>query len=479
MKPVIALVGRPNVGKSTLFNYLTKSNNALVANQPGLTRDRIYGLTKRFDNRYIVIDTGGIAPPDDDSQDQDKMNHLISNQAWHAIEEADLVCFLVDGRDGLVPQDQEVFKNLRTTNKKVYVLVNKADSGVANMLSSDFYALGAENVYETSARSGKGVRALFEKVAEEFPYVEEEPKDVSKYEQEVDGSTDVIKVALVGRPNVGKSTLANALIGEERFVTSDIPGTTRDSISANIEKFGTRFELIDTAGVRRRSKVSDMVEKFSVVKTIQAIEDAHVVILMLDGTKEFAVQDAHLAGMVLESGRAVVVAINKTDISSLDDRKQIKKGFDLKLRFLEFAEKQFISAKNKEGITKLMRAAEKAYKSANINVNTSDLNRLLENALESFQPPLVRGRRIKLKYAAQVSSCPPTFAIHGNQIERIPATYKRYLENYFRKSLKLVGTPILLLFKQPDNPYAGKRNKLTPRQEHSRKRMMKKVKKRK
>ena len=281
MKPVIALVGRPNVGKSTLFNYLTKSNNALVANQPGLTRDRIYGLTKRFDNRYIVIDTGGIAPPDDDSQDQDKMNHLISNQAWHAIEEADLVCFLVDGRDGLVPQDQEVFKNLRTTNKKVYVLVNKADSGVANMLSSDFYALGAENVYETSARSGKGVRALFEKVAEEFPYVEEEPKDVSKYEQEVDGSTDVIKVALVGRPNVGKSTLANALIGEERFVTSDIPGTTRDSISANIEKFGTRFELIDTAGVRRRSKVSDMVEKFSVVKTIQAIEDAHVVLSLI------------------------------------------------------------------------------------------------------------------------------------------------------------------------------------------------------
>jgi GTP-binding protein len=470
MKPVIALVGRPNVGKSTLFNYLTKSNNALVANQPGLTRDRIYGLTKRFDNRYIVIDTGGIAPPDE-SQDQDKMNHLISNQAWHAIEEADLVCFLVDGRDGLVPQDQEVFKKLRSTNKKIFVLVNKADSGVDNMLSSDFYSLGAEHVYETSARSGKGVRALFEKVEEEFPYVEEVITE--------EGPSDVIKVALVGRPNVGKSTLANALIGEERFVTSDIPGTTRDSISANIEKFGTNFELIDTAGVRRRSKVSDMVEKFSVVKTIQAIESAHVVILMLDGTKEFAVQDAHLAGMILESGRAVVVAVNKTDISSLDDRKEMKKGFDLKLRFLEFAERQFISAKHKEGITKLMRAAEKAYKSANINVSTSDLNRMLENALESFQPPLVRGRRIKLKYVAQVSSCPPTFAIHGNQIERIPATYKRYLENYFRKSLKLVGTPIQLLFKQPDNPYAGKHNKLTPRQEHSRKRMMKKVKKRK
>ncbi len=470
MKPVIALVGRPNVGKSTLFNYLTKTNNALVADQPGLTRDRIYGLTKRFDNRYIVIDTGGIAPPDE-SQDQDNMNHAISAQAWHAIEEADLVCFLVDGADGLVPQDQEVFKKLRSTNKKIFVLVNKADSGVANMLSSDFYALGAEHIYETSARSGKGIRSLFAKIDEEFSSLQDEPEE--------DGPSDLIKVALVGRPNVGKSTLANALIGEERFVTSDIPGTTRDSISANLEKFGTKFELIDTAGVRRRSKVSDMVEKFSVVKTIQAIEDAHVVILMLDGTKEFAVQDAHLAGMVLESGRAVVVAINKTDISSLEDRKEMQKGFDLKLRFLEFAERLFVSAKHKEGITKLMRAATRAYKSANINVGTADLNRMLEGAIESFQPPLVRGRRIKLKYAAQVSSCPPTFAIHGNQIERIPATYKRYLENYFRKSLKLVGTPIKLVFKQPDNPYAGKRNKLTPRQEHSRKRMMKKVKKRK
>ena len=442
MKPVIALVGRPNVGKSTLFNYLTKSNNALVADQPGLTRDRIYGLTKRFDNRYIVIDTGGIAPPDV-SQDHDNLNHLISTQAWHAIEEADLVCFLVDGTEGLVPQDQEVFKKLRSSNKKVFVIVNKADSGFANMLSSDFYSLGEEHIYETSARSGKGVRTLFSNIEELFPNIEEE--------------------AEVGRPNVGKSTLANALIGEERFVTSDVPGTTRDSISANIEKFGTKFELIDTAGVRRRSKVSDLVEKFSVVKTIQAIEDAHVVILMLDGTKEFAVQDAHLAGMVLESGRAVVIAINK---------------FDLKLRFLEFAEKQFVSAKHKEGITKLMRAAARAYKSANVNVGTSEINRMLGNALESFQPPLVRGRRIKLKYVAQVSSCPPTFAIYGNQIDRIPASYKRYLENYFRKSLKLVGTPIQLVFKQPDNPYAGKRNKLTPRQEHSRKRLLKKVKKR-
>ncbi len=467
MKPVIALVGRPNVGKSTLFNYLTKSNRALVADQPGLTRDRIYGITRRFDDRYIVIDTGGIAPPDD-SKDQDRMNLAISNQAWMAIEEADFVCFLVDGTEGLVPQDEEVFSKLRSANKKTVVLVNKADAGAHNMLSSDFYSLGAEQVYEISAKSGKGVRDVFSKLDEQIPPIEEVAEE--------EGEAKVIKVALVGRPNVGKSTLANALIGEERFVTSNIPGTTRDSISVRIEKFGTQFELIDTAGVRRRSKVQDMVEKFSVVKTIQAIEDAHVVILMLDGTQEFAEQDARLAGMVLESGRAVVVAINKTDISSNEDRKEIQKGFDLKLRFLEYAEKLFISAKNKEGVTKLLRAAVRAYKSANIEVSTAEINRILENALESFQPPLVRGRRIKLKYAAQVGTNPPTIAIHGNQIGRIPGSYKRYLENYFRKTLKLVGTPILLVFKQPDNPYAGKRNKLTPRQERSRKRMLKKVK---
>ena len=467
MKPVIALVGRPNVGKSTLFNYLTKSNNALVADQPGLTRDRIYGVTQRFDDRYIVIDTGGIAPPDD-SKDQDKINHAISNQAWLAIEEADVVCFLVDGTEGLVPQDQEIFAKLRSANKKTTVIVNKADAGADNMLSSDFYSLGAEHVYEISAKSGKGVRALFEKLDEQFSSIAEAVEE-SEY-------SNAIKVAFVGRPNVGKSTLANALIGEERFVTSNIPGTTRDSISARIEKFGTEFELIDTAGVRRRSKVQDMVEKFSVVKTIQAIENAHVVILILDGTQEFAEQDARLAGMVLESGRAVVVAINKIDISSNEDRKQIQKGFDLKLRFLEYAERLFISAKHKEGITKLLRAAVRAYKSSNVEVGTAELNRMLENALESFQPPLVRGRRIKLKYAAQVGTNPPTIAIHGNQIGRIPGSYKRYLENYFRKVLKLVGTPILLVFKQPDNPYAGKRNKLTPRQERSKKRMLKKVK---
>ncbi|MEM7401262.1 MAG: ribosome biogenesis GTPase Der, partial [Pseudomonadota bacterium] len=424
MKPVIALVGRPNVGKSTLFNYLTKSNSALVADQPGLTRDRIYGITHRFDDRYIVIDTGGIAPPDD-SKDQDKMNHAISQQAWLAIEEADLVCFLVDGTEGLVPQDQEVFSKLRTSNKKSIVLVNKADAGMENLLSSDFYALGAEHIYEISAKSGKGVRTLFEKLDEQYP--------VTVDETEENNRSNAIKVALVGRPNVGKSTLANALIGEERFVTSNIPGTTRDSISARIEKFGTEFELIDTAGVRRRSKVSDMVEKFSVVKTLQSIEDAHVVILMLDGTQEFAEQDARLAGLVLQSGRAVVVAINKTDISSNEDRNEIQKGFDLKLRFLEYAERHFISAKNKEGVTKILRAAVRAYKSSNIEVSTSEINRLLENALESFQPPLIRGRRIKLKYAAQVGANPPTIAIHGNQIGRIPGSYKRYLENYYRK----------------------------------------------
>ncbi len=468
MKPVIALVGRPNVGKSTLFNYLTKSKDALVADQPGLTRDRIYGVSHRFENRYIVIDTGGIAPADDSTEKQE-MNQAITSQAWLAIEEADVVFFMVDCVEGLVPQDQDVYKKLRNSNQKVFVIVNKADASLINTLSNEFYELGAENVYEISAKSGKGVRDLFSELEQLFPIVQEQPAE------EIKGA--VIKVALVGKPNVGKSTLANALIGEERFVTSSVPGTTRDSISVPIEKFGTHFELIDTAGVRRRSKVHDLIEKFSVVKTLQAIEDANVVVLMLDGAQEFSEQDARLAGMVLESGRAVVLAINKIDSCSKQDYEDIQKGFDLKLRFLEFAERQFISAKHKEGITKLMRAVARAYKSANIKVSTGELNRILESALESFQPPLVRGRRIKLKYVAQINQCPPTFAIHGNQIGRIPAPYKRYLENYYRKTLQLVGTPISLVFKQPDNPFAGKRNKLTPRQQRHRKRLIKKVKK--
>ena len=469
MRPVIALVGRPNVGKSTLFNYLTKSNNALVADRPGLTRDRIYGITRRFADRYIVIDTGGIVPLKH-NHDRSHIDFAITSQAWMAIEEASIVFFLVDGATGLVPQDQEIFSKLRNTNRKVLVLVNKADANSENVLASEFYSLGAERVFETSARSGKGVRVVMSAVENLYPPPQEAPASESE--------KDSIKVALVGRPNAGKSTLANSLIGEERFVTSKTPGTTRDSISVCIEKFGITFELIDTAGVRRRSRVHDVIEKFSIVKTLQAIESAHVVILMLDGTHEIAEQDARLAGMVLDSGRAVVLVINKIDVSSQENFKEIKKGFDLKLRFLEYAERLLISAKHKEGITKLLRAAVRAYKSANIDVSTGELNRILENALESFQPPLVRGRRIKLKYVTQVSKCPPTFAIHGNQIGRIPATYKRYLENYFRKTLQLVGTPVQLVFKQPDNPYAEKRNKLTPRQQHSKKRLLKKVKKR-
>ena len=467
MKLVIALVGRPNVGKSTLFNYVTKSKDALVADQPGLTRDRIYGVTRRFNDRYIVIDTGGIAPVDD-STEKHEMNQAINSQVWLAIEEANIIFFIVDCIEGLVPQDQEVFKRLRNTNQKVFVIINKSDTITANKLSSEFYELGAEHVYEISSKSGKGVREIFAEVEQLFPVTEEPQVEKSKHTP--------IKVAIVGKPNVGKSTLANALIGEERFVTSEIPGTTRDSISVPIEKFGTHFELIDTAGVRRRSKVHDMIEKFSVVKTLQAIEDADVVVLMLDGLHEFAEQDARLAGMVLESGRAVVLAINKIDVCTKQDYKSIQKGFDLKLRFLVFAERQLISAKKKEGITKLMHAVKRAYQSANIEVNTGELNRILESAIEEFQPPLVRGRRIKLKYVAQINKCPPTFAIHGNQIGRIPAAYKRYLENYFRKTLQLVGTPIRLVFKQPVNPYAGKRNKLTPRQQRRRKRLIKKTK---
>lgn len=464
MKPVIALAGRSNVGKSTLFNFLTRSKDALVADRPGLTRDRIYGITRQFGNRYIVVDTGGIEPPEGSDQ-KDSLHLSVASQAWQAVEEADMVFFMVDGLQGLVPQDQEVFAELRRSGQKVFVLVNKADMEPAHLLASDFSGLGAKDVFEVSARTGKGVGEVLAAADKLFPL---------QQGQSGEDNEGVIRVAIAGRPNVGKSTLANALLDEERFITSDVPGTTRDSISVRMEKSGTVFELIDTAGVRRRSRVHDMIEKFSVVKTLQAIEAAHVVILMLDGTQEFAEQDARLAGTILDSGRALVVAINKTDACSREDHKRIQKGLDLKFGFLDFAERQLVSARKKEGISKLMQAVTRAHAAASIRVNTPALTRLLEEALESFQPPLVRGQRIRLKYATQAGICPPTFVLYGNQIGRIPGSYKRYLENYFRKALKLTGTPVQLVFRQPDNPYAGRRNTLTPRQQRTRRRLHKK-----
>ena len=438
MNPVITLVGRSNVGKSTLFNYLTKSNDALVANRPGLTRDRIYGVTRRFGKRYIVIDTGGITATKK-SNEEDRLNQAVTSHVWRAIEEANVLFFMVDGQQGLVPRDQDLFAKLRNSNQEIFVLVNKVDSGAVNVLATDFFELGAEHVFEISARLGKGIRDVVDAVEKYCP-LQEEP-------QPQETGQDVIKVAIVGKPNVGKSTLANALIGEERFITSRIPGTTRDSVSERIEKFGATFELVDTAGVRRRSKVHDVIEKISVVKTLQAIETSHVVMLMLDGTQGLTEQDARLAGMVLNSGRAVVATVNKIDVCSKEDYKAIQKGFDLKLHFLDFAERYLVSAKQKRGITKLMRAVMRAYHATNVEVQTAELNRMLKSALENFQPPLVRGRRVKLKYAVQVNKCPPTFAIYGGQVGKIPETYRRYLENYFRKTLRLIGTPVHVVFR--------------------------------
>ncbi len=438
MSSVIALIGRSNVGKSTLFNYLTRSNDALVADQPGLTRDRIYGVTRRFERRYIVIDTGGVAEAEK-SNDKDRVNQMVTLQAWYAVKEADFVFFVVDGKQGLVPQDQDIFAKLRNSNQKVFVLVNKIDTSAENVLASDFFTLGAEHVFEISAKLGRGIRSVITAVGR-YCSPQEEP-------QSQETGQNVIKVALVGRPNVGKSTLANALIGEERFITSEIPGTTRDSASQRIKKIGATFELVDTAGVRRRSKVHDMVERISVVRTLQAIDTSHVVILILDGTQALTEQDARLGGMIIDSGRSVVVAVNKTDVCSKGDYEVLRKGFGLKLHFLDFAERQLISAKHGKGVSKLMRAVLRTYHSANVKVQTSELNRLLKNALEHFQPPLSGGRRIKLKYAVQINTCPPTFAIYGNRIDRIPKTYRRYLENYFRKALKLIGTPMHIVFK--------------------------------
>ena len=438
MSLVIALVGRSNVGKSTLFNYLTRSNDALVANQPGLTRDRIYGVTRRFERRYIVIDTGGITEKEK-SDDEDYISQAVTLQAWHAIKESDIVFFIVDGQQGLVPLDQDIFAKLRNSNQRVFVLVNKVDSDAANVLASDFFIFGTEHVFEISAKLGKGIRDVITAVERDCP--SQEKPQPQKTRQ------DIVKVALVGRPNVGKSTLANALVGTQRFITSKVPGTTRDSTSQRIEKFGTTFELVDTAGIRRRSKVHDMVEKISVVKTLQEIDTSHVVILILDGTQAFTEQDARLGGMIVDSGRSVVVTVNKTDVCSKEDYQALRKGFGLRLHFLDFAERQLISAKHRKGISKLMLAVLQAYRSANTEIQTSELNKLLKNALEHFQPPLVGCRRIKLKYVVQINTCPPTFAIYGNRIDGIPKTYRCYLENYFRRALQLIGTPVRIVFR--------------------------------
>lgn len=464
MKPVIALVGRPNVGKSTLFNRLTRSRDALVADFPGLTRDRKYGTGELGTKDYLVIDTGGL------SGDDDGIDTYMASQTWMAVEEANILLFLVDGADGLTAADEMVATRLRQTGKTVYLIINKTDRVDPDQAAADFYHIAFDGVYTIAAAQNKGVVKMIEAVL--APY--------SKREEHIaDDDPNNIKLAFIGRPNVGKSTLVNRILGEERVVAFDQPGTTRDSIFIPFERDGQEYTLIDTAGVRRRSRVNDTIEKFSIVKTLQAIEDAHVVIMVLDAHENIAEQDAHLLGLILDAGRALVLAINKWDGLEQYDRNMIKHQLEVKLPFLDFAERHFISALHGTGVGHLFESVQKAHQSSMLKVPTSRLTNILETAVDVHQPPLVRGRRIKFKYAHQGGSNPFILVIHGNQTDSTPNAYKRYLMNYFRKTLKLVGTQVRIEFKGTENPYEGKKNKLSLGQQRKRKRLMKFVKKKK
>ncbi len=464
MLSVIALVGRPNVGKSTLFNRLTRSRDALVADQPGLTRDRQYGVGRMGNRPYLVVDTGGI------SGGEEGVEALMVQQVTTAIGEADHIFFLLDAKDGLGGADQAIADQLRRTGKPITLVVNKSENMDKTVAGVDFYSLGLGDPVPIAAVHGHGVKQLINETLKSLPEDEEGDSDHLGMG---------VKVAIIGRPNVGKSTLVNRLLGEERVVVFDQPGTTRDSVFIPFERDDKKYTLIDTAGVRRRAKVDNVIEKFSVIKTLQAIEEANVVILVLDAQLDIIDQDATLAGHVLESGRALVVAINKWDGLSPDKRDKIKEDLERKLPFLDFAEKHFISALHGSGVGKLFPVVDKVYANAIRDIPTPELNRILEWALQEHQPPLARGRRIKLRYAHQGGQNPPIIVIHGTQTDAVPATYKRYLVSRFRKALKLEGTPIRMEFRTGDNPYEGKKNTLTKRQVQKRQRLKKFVKRKK
>ncbi len=441
MLPVIALVGRPNVGKSTLFNVLTKSRDALVADFPGLTRDRKYGHGQYEDRNFIVIDTGGL------SGESEELDERMAQQTLLAIEESNLVLFLVDARDGLTAADQLIAAQIRRLGKTVHLVINKIDGLDVSQAEAEFFALGIQDHYAVSAAHNRGTLQLVDRLFSDW-------KD---WDDTLGETAKGIKVAMVGKPNVGKSTLVNRMLGEDRVVVMDMPGTTRDSIYIPFERNGQDYTLIDTAGVRRRKKVKETVEKFSVIKTLQAIDHSNVVLLMIDAHDGVSDQDLQLLGYVIDAGRALVIIVNKWD--GLDDfeRKEIQETLERRLVFIQFAEIYFISALHGSNVGLLYKAVDKAYDAATRKLSTPELTRLLNKATQAHQLPLVHGRRIKLRYAHQGGQNPPVIVIHGNQVDLIPASYRRYLMKLFTESLKLKGTPLRLEFKSGGNPFAGRK----------------------
>ncbi len=462
MKPVIALIGRPNVGKSTLFNQITKSRDALVADFAGLTRDRKYGDAVFQNKSFIVVDTGGIG------ESEAGIDSYMAEQSKTAINEADIIVFVVDARAGLLASDEQIARELRTLGKKVYLVANKVDGVHAEAAVVEFYQLGFGEPMHVAASHGRGVAQMLEDVLEDVP----EDEDPELHDQNTG-----LRLAVIGRPNVGKSTVVNRLLGEERVVVYDMPGTTRDSIYIPYERNEQKYTLIDTAGVRRKGKVDEMVEKFSIVKTLQAIKDAHVVVVVLDAREGVVEQDLHLIGYALEAGRAMVIAINKWDNMTEYDRKQCKLDVDRRFDFIPWAKVHLISALHGTGVGELYPSIHRAFDSSHLKVSPAKLTQILNDATEAHQPPMISGKRIKMRYAHMGGQNPPTIIVHGNKVDKTPADYRRYLENVFRRVYKLEGTPVRIDFKTSENPFEGRKTQMDERIAARKRRYVQKFKK--
>jgi GTP-binding protein len=465
MLPVITIVGRPNVGKSTLFNVLTKSKAALVADFPGVTRDRQYGQGSYQNKPFMLVDTCGLGEEDN------SLDKLASQQAVLALEEADVIFFVVDGRAGLTPIDINIADELRRLTKPIFLLINKSESLPSDMISADFQSLGFKTIFCISSAHSRGIADLMDQATDGFPAQVQAPISL------LSGQQLPIRVAVLGRPNVGKSTFINKLLGEDRVIVYDMPGTTRDTIEVPVALYGRDYVFMDTAGVRRRSRVSEKIEKFSVIKTLQAVDSADVCLVILNSEEPITDQDMHLLDYVMQAGKGMVIAFNKSDLIDTEQKKRIEQKIDLRMPFQSFYQIRFISALKGFGMRQLWTDLQKAYEASSQKHATSYLTRLLQEAIANHQPPLVHGRRIKLRFAHMGGVQPPLIVIHGNQVSELPESYQKYLKNFFLEALNLIGTPLELSLKSSVNPYAGKKNKLTTRQVAKRKRLKKFIKK--
>lgn len=448
MRPVVALVGRPNVGKSTLFNCLTKSRNALVYDEPGVTRDRIYQVCSYQDKEIMLVDTGGL------SDAKNNIEELMTQQSWNAIEEADVVVFMVDARAGLTVGDEEIVQRLRTMNKNCIIAVNKTDGLNAEVAVTEFFKVGlTNNIVPIAASHNKGTQKLLATVIDAIP-----PEKFIKDENLEDTDETVIRFAVIGRPNVGKSTLVNRILGEERVIAFDAPGTTRDSIALPFTRRDQKYLVIDTAGIRRKARIKESLEKFSVIKTLQAIDNCNVVVYLLDAREGIIDQDLHILGLISKSGKGLIIAVNKCDGLDEYQKDKIRTELNYKIPFVDYALIQRISAKFGTGVGELFPKLEEVHKACFTDVSTHKLTDILHQAIETHEPPLVNGRRIKLRFAHMGGKNPPRIVIHGNQIPKLPEHYKRYLAKFFRQKLNIVGAPIRIELKQNANPYADRKD---------------------